>query len=77
MLVPLKCDQPMGHWTPERLPIPRSGWSQDLWGNYIADLYAGGNPSTPPPPPLFRRSRTTLLDVRPSAPLTGIYPQIC
>ena len=34
-------------WTkghPERSHAPRSGWSQDQWGNYLADLYAGGGP---------------------------------
>ena len=32
------------HWIKghrERSHTPRSGWSQDQWGNYIADLYAG------------------------------------
>ena len=35
------------HWIkghPEHSHTPRLGWSQDQWGNYIADLYAGGPP---------------------------------
>ena len=34
-----------GH--PERSQTPKSGWSQDQWGNYIADHYARP-PHTPP-----------------------------
>ena len=34
-----------GH--PECPQTPRSGWSQDQWGNYIADLHASP-PHTPP-----------------------------
>ena len=37
------------HWIkghPERSHTPRSGWLQDQWGNYLADLYAG----SPNPP---------------------------
>ena len=35
-----------GH--PERSRTPRSGWTQDQWGNYMADLFAGDPTSTPP-----------------------------
>ena len=35
-----------GH--PERSQAPRSGWTQDQWGNFLADLFAS-NPHRPPP----------------------------
>ena len=35
-----------GH--PERSRTPRSGWTRDQWGNYLADLFAGDPTSTPP-----------------------------
>ena len=35
-----------GH--PERTRTPRSGWTQDQWGNYLADLYARSPASSPP-----------------------------
>ena len=35
-----------GH--PERSRTPRSGWTQDQWGNYLADLFAGDPSRTPP-----------------------------
>ena len=35
-----------GH--PERSRTPRSGWTQDQWGNYLADLFAGDPTRTPP-----------------------------
>ena len=35
-----------GH--PERSRTPRSGWTQDQWGNYLADLFAGDRTRTPP-----------------------------
>ena len=39
------------HWIkghPERSRTPRSGWTQDRWGNYLADLFAGDPTRTPP-----------------------------
>ena len=35
-----------GH--PERTRTPCSGWTQDQWGNYLADLYARSPASSPP-----------------------------
>ena len=35
-----------GH--PERSQVPRSGWTQDQWGNFLADSFAS-DPHRPPP----------------------------
>ena len=57
-------------WTkghPERSRSPRSDWSQDQWGNYLADLYAGGGP---PAHPDARQPKTSI----PQGLASGLSP---
>ena len=62
-----------GH--PERSKIPQSGWSQDQWGNYIADLHASLTPlpllTYYPHSLSFRRYNTMSLPPQPSIKQTG------